>query len=609
MEQVLPGFRVLVVDHDPVSREQVCAVVRACGFAVEAADNWSGALAIVAQHMPDVALVDEAMSATQEDDAVNEARSTLRTSTIQLSSVSGSQLQTYATPLLAKPVGERELYAAVHLVRYRQACERELVRRTESMVQSNLRSVMLTGALAELRQLERELQQTGDLRGFYDALLERLMAVTRADYGACGLFDGRGEVQDFVVRGIAPVVAQQIGAVPQGSGVLRAFYQAGHAVRISDIAAHPESCGFPAHHPPMRSLLGAPIDVDGRICGVLYLADKAGGEPFTEWDETIAQIHAAEASHVLQRNGLVRELLNKQRHLEESNAQLKAAYGRIEQAQAQLVQSEKMASIGQLAAGVAHEINNPVGYISSNIGSLQGYMEELFSLVAAYENSAPSNGTEKPSATAQLSFLRQDIADLIKESQEGVNRVRRIVQDLKDFSHVDDGRWEWSDIHKSLDSTLNVVWNELKYKADVRKEYGAIPAIQCRPSQLNQVFMNLLVNAAHAIPERGTITVRTGTGDDEEIWIEVIDSGTGIKPDHLTKIFDPFFTTKPVGKGTGLGLSVSFGIVQKHNGKIEVASELGKGTCFRVRLPIRHTADDSAATSSVAPNGAATGAN
>lgn len=595
MAQVLPDVRVLVVDHDPVAREQVCAVAKACGFAVEVADNWTDALAVVAQHMPDAILVDEAMFSTQENDAVSRARNGLRSPMIQLTAASASRMQADATPLLAKPVVERELYAAVHLMRYRHACERELTRRTESMVQSNLRSVMLTGALEELRQLERELQRTGDLRGFYDALLERLMAVTRADYGACGLFDGRGEVQDFVVRGIPPAVAQQIGAAPQGRGVLRAFYRAGRVTRIADIAAHPESCGFPGNHPPMRSLLGAPIDVDGRTCGVLYLADKSGGEPFTEWDETIAQIYASEASHVLQRNALVRELLDKQRHLEDSNAQLKAAYGRIEQAQAQLVQSEKMASIGQLAAGVAHEINNPVGYISSNIGSLQGYMEELFSLVAAYENLAPSNAKEMSSAAAQLNFLRQDIADLIKESQEGVSRVRRIVQDLKDFSHVDDGQWEWSDIHKSLDSTLNVVWNELKYKADVRKEYGTLPAVQCRPSQLNQVFMNLLVNAAHAISERGTITVRTGTRDDAEIWIEVIDSGTGIKPDHLTKIFDPFFTTKPVGKGTGLGLSVSFGIVQKHNGKIEVESEQGKGTCFRVRLPIQHPADDVAA--------------
>ena len=607
--QVIPDFCVLVIDPNPVTRAQVCVVAKACGFTVEVADNWTDALGAAAQHNPAAILVDETMFSTLEDEVVSSARNTLSPLTIQLTSKSGSQLQTDAAPLLTKPVIERELYAAVQLMRYRQAHEREFNRRTESIVQSNLRSDMLAKALAELRQLERELQQTGDLRGFYDALLGRLMAVTHADYGACGLFDGSGDLQDFIVRGIASTVAQQIGPMPKGRGVLRALYRAGRVVRITDIGMHPESCGFPANHPPMKTLLGAPIDVDGRTFGVLYLADKSGSDPFTEWDETIAQIHAAEASHVLQRNALVRELLDKQHHLEESNTQLKAAYGRIEQAQAQLVQSEKMASIGQLAAGVAHEINNPVGYISSNISSLQSYMDELFSIVADYQNSASSNENVMSSAATKLNFLRQDIADLIKESQEGVNRVRRIVQDLKDFSHVDDGQWEWSDIHKSLDSTLNVVWNELKYKVEVKKEYGALPTIQCRPSQLNQVFMNLLVNAAHAIPERGTITLRTGTSENAEIWIEVIDTGTGIKPDHLTKIFDPFFTTKPVGKGTGLGLSVSFGIVQKHNGKIEVESELGKGTCFRVRLPIEHAVEASAATSSDELHGPATDIN
>jgi signal transduction histidine kinase len=173
------------------------------------------------------------------------------------------------------------------------------------------------------------------------------------------------------------------------------------------------------------------------------------------------------------------------------------------------------------------------------------------------------------------------------ESKDGITRVKNIVQNLKDFSHVDaSDEWHYADLHSGINSTLNIVNNEIKYKANVVKEYGAIPEVECLLSQLNQVFMNLLVNAAHAIEERGTITIRTGQKGDE-VWVEVTDTGKGIAPEHLKKIFDPFFTTKPIGKGTGLGLSLSYGIVQKHHGRIEVQSEIGKGTIFRVWLPIK----------------------
>lgn len=185
-----------------------------------------------------------------------------------------------------------------------------------------------------------------------------------------------------------------------------------------------------------------------------------------------------------------------------------------------------------------------------------------------------------------IEFLKVDVMELIKESAGGVRRVKEIVQDLKDFSHVDEAEWQTVDIHKGLDSTLNIVHNEIKYKAKIVKEYGDLPLVECLASQLNQVFMNLLVNAAHAIEERGIISIRTGTKDDQ-IWVEVSDTGKGIPPENLNRIFEPFFTTKPVGKGTGLGLSLSYGIVMKHGGNFEVKSEVGKGTSFKVWLPAR----------------------
>ena len=263
---------------------------------------------------------------------------------------------------------------------------------------------------------------------------------------------------------------------------------------------------------------------------------------------------------------------------------------KLEAAQDQLLQSERMASIGQLAAGVAHEINNPVGFVNSNLSSLQRYVGDLLRMLSAYEAAEAALPATSQATIAQvkeevdMAFLRDDVNDLLAESLDGLKRVTRIVQDLKNFSHVDEQERQWADLESGLESTLRVAWNELKYKTEVVKEFAGISQIECFPSQLNQVFMNLLVNAAQAIEERGIITIRTGE-DESQVWVEIQDTGKGIKPEHVSRIFDPFFTTKPVGKGTGLGLSLAYGIVKKHDGHIEVSSTLGVGTTFKVSLP------------------------
>ncbi|MDQ0705818.1 two-component system NtrC family sensor kinase [Pseudomonas sp. W3I7] len=265
--------------------------------------------------------------------------------------------------------------------------------------------------------------------------------------------------------------------------------------------------------------------------------------------------------------------------------------------ESQLVQSEKLASLGQLAAGVAHEINNPVGFISSNLNTLDGYFNQLQQMLEAYRHSEEIIASQPQRdqlkalrTTLELDFLKEDIPVLIRESKDGIGRVVQIVKDLKNFSRVDnDQTWQFSNLQQGIDSTLNIVASELKYKADVVKHYLPLPDIECLASQLNQVVMNLVINAAQAMgPERGTITISNGV-EGENIWLEVADDGCGIAPQTVQKIFDPFFTTKPVGEGTGLGLSLSYGIVKKHRGSISVSSELGKGTTFRVVLPIRQT--------------------
>jgi len=279
-----------------------------------------------------------------------------------------------------------------------------------------------------------------------------------------------------------------------------------------------------------------------------------------------------------------------QRKTEEQQALIK----RLEEAHNQLLQSEKMASIGQLAAGVAHEINNPIGFITSNLRTLRRYVESLLAIVAAFEQQerllepAVASGLRQLKQEHDYVYLCEDVLSLMDESSDGAQRVKQIVQDLKDFSHVGEQEWQWANLHKGLDSTLNIVGNEIKYVAEVTRCYGDIPEIECLASQLNQVFMNLLVNAGHALQKgAGRIVVTTGRADKDHVFVEIADNGCGIPLENMKRIFDPFFTTKAIGKGTGLGLSLSYGIVHKHGGRIDVASESGVGTTFRVVLPVR----------------------
>lgn len=296
------------------------------------------------------------------------------------------------------------------------------------------------------------------------------------------------------------------------------------------------------------------------------------------------------------------ELKRARDSLANQNAYLEAEVARRmqenQQVQLQLLQSEKMAAIGQLAAGITHEINNPVGFVSSNLGSLERYMRDIFELLDAYEaleKICPDGNTalaevRELKQQKNIGFLRTDLVQLITETRQGLTRVSKIVSDLKNFSRTESNDWQWADLHSELDSTLNIVWNEIKYHCTLNKDYGDLPKIYCIPSQINQVLLNLLVNAAQAIPEKGEITIRTGHAGDEA-FIAIADTGTGIPAENLPKLFEPFFTTKPVGKGTGLGLSISYGIVQKHGGRIEVESAEGKGTTFTVWLPIKPPAE------------------
>lgn len=258
----------------------------------------------------------------------------------------------------------------------------------------------------------------------------------------------------------------------------------------------------------------------------------------------------------------------------------------------QMLQSEKMASIGQLAAGVAHEINNPMGFITSNLNSLDRYLKNLLDFIVLQDKALTSHPDQSlvtdlnnQRRKLKIELISDDIKDLITESLSGSEKVKEIVQGLRSFSRTDQYRHEQANINDLIEDTLKIVWNELKYKATIHKELGDLPLVECFPHQLGQAIMNLLVNAAQAIDKQGEISIKTSSTDDRVV-IMISDTGSGIAPAKIKQIFNPFFTTKPVGEGTGLGLSIVYDIIHKHGGHIGVDSTTGQGTTFTITLPI-----------------------
>jgi PAS domain S-box-containing protein len=285
------------------------------------------------------------------------------------------------------------------------------------------------------------------------------------------------------------------------------------------------------------------------------------------------------------------------------NEKLEYTLKQLKNTQAQIVQAEKMASVGQLAAGIAHEINNPTGFVSSNLKTLVDYLNDINRLIKQYRmlitELKDNNAEDKITSSIEklldqisgiekeidLDFIMDDVMDLINDCREGTKRIKKIVLDLKDFAHPGEDKLQATDINKGIESTLNVVWNELKYKATVTKDYGKLPILKCYPQQLNQVFMNIFVNAVQAIEKRGEIRIST-RADNGSVEVRISDTGVGIPKENISKIFDPFFTTKKVGKGTGLGMNIAYNIIKKHKGTIDVESEVGKGTTFIIKIPV-----------------------
>ena len=280
--------------------------------------------------------------------------------------------------------------------------------------------------------------------------------------------------------------------------------------------------------------------------------------------------------------------------LEVLNARLKQAIEERKRVESQLVQNAKMASLGELVAGIAHELNNPLGFIYANMGNLKKFSRKLLDLLEAYDAldlpEAAREEIEERKKAVNYDYLQTRITEMIERTSVGAERMKKIIQDLKSFSRLDASEYAEADLNEAIETTLGIMFHEYKNRIEIIKEFGTLPPIECYIAKLNQVFMNLLVNACHAITDKGEIRIKTGT-ENGSVKIEISDTGGGIPENVMDKIFDPFYTTKPVGKGTGLGLSISHGIIKQHHGEIYAQSDPGEGTTFTIKIPIHQEAD------------------
>ncbi len=362
---------------------------------------------------------------------------------------------------------------------------------------------------------------------------------------------------------------------------------------------HDKPCQTPNDYCPVEDSLKSRTAV---ACEHIHLDDN-GDKKFCEIQVAPILVKSGDVNHIIHISRDITERKMAEKSLQEftsqleknhelllnKTAELEQAHLELKEGQSRILQQDKMASIGQLAAGVAHEINNPMGFIISNLNTLDKYLKKLVEfgdIQTAQLSEKTLEIVNSERKRLKINYLLEDMPDLLSESLDGADRVKKIVQDLKGFSRIDQAEFGRIDINECLDSTINIVWNEIKYNATLERDYRLESHVSCFAQQMTQVFINLLVNASHALEDQGVIRVSTWQ-DGEEAMISISDTGKGMSAEVSKRIFEPFFTTKEIGKGTGLGLSIVYDIIKKHHGEITVVSEPGDGTCFTIKIPVQ----------------------
>jgi len=432
-------------------------------------------------------------------------------------------------------------------------------------------------------------------REFQQEVLEQIVHGLGATSGSLALVDEEKQMM-FVAAcsGLRPdIVGQPLNL---GDGVLGWVAANGEPLLLIGDIAHDARFNrtVVTREPRLGSAIVWPLKWRGRVTGILSVNRDESTAAFTQAHLEHGQALLNLVVIAIENTRLQDEQQKQIRGLTALNAELVSMHQRLEEARVQVMQSEQMAALGRLAAGVAHEINNPLAYVSSNVGTLKAYLDQVFDLLARYEAALAEHrsaaGSGDPAEGPQ--FVREDLQGMIAEVQAGVNRVKHIVRQLRLFSHSGQGEWESADLHDVLETAIKFAGPELRRAPNIGKtivlerHYGTIDKVDCIVAQINQVFLNLIVNAVQAIGDEGKVTISTSQYDG---WVQVAigDTGVGIEQENLERIFQPFFTSKPPGQGTGLGLSLSYSIVRKHQGRIEVKSKRGQGSTFTVCLPIK----------------------
>jgi PAS domain S-box-containing protein len=537
----------LIIDDEPTVRDTLKEILEWHGYAVSVAGTGAEALQFVSRNQPDMALVDMMLP------------------------------DTWGTELIRvlKKIHPRLLCIIITGDTSTDTVIDALHQGAEGYFQKPLNMEIVLPrieALLEKKRLQEEIRHLNELpRIIIDGINESIAIIN---------------ISDFSIVSANKVFVRETG-LAEHEVIGRPCYAVTHHLAAP--------CTAPEHTCPIRETLATGSHASAEH--VHY--DRRGKKSYMEitvspiMDTAGKVVQVIHVSRDITRKKELEISLQEERLLlEKTNRQLAQAYNELKQTQTQIVQQEKMASIGQLAAGVAHEINNPMGFISSNLSTLDKYLEKLTRFMALQDTFITGLQNEKAMAelrdqrkNLKIDYLIKDIPALIAESRDGAERVRVIVQNLKNFSRVDNNATGLTSINDCLETTLNIIRNELKYKAEINREYGDLPRVQGSAQQLNQVFMNILVNAAQAMETKGSISIRTWR-EKNSVLISIADTGCGIAQQNLSRIFDPFFTTKEVGKGTGLGMSIAYDIIKKHHGTITVESEAGRGTTFTVTLPV-----------------------
>lgn len=567
--------RILVIDDEPSIRSMLVQALEIGGFAVRDAEDGEQGLALLKEdHSIGVVLTDLMMPKMNGMEVLEHAKQyDPDVEVIVLTGFGGHEsaieaMKKGAYDYLQKPTNVEELFLTVA-----KAIERRRLAQENRLYQENLER-LVRDRTEELLETKNFLQSVLDSSLDYSIVALDLDGhITLFNRGSERLFgysasevEGKPATSFFKTDGNAdPSPFALEGAL--GQGVVQEHQRVvkrkdGEAITIS-------------------ISLVALCDQEGEEVGTLGIS-----KDITE--QIKLELELKKYTENLEQ--LVEE---RTKELEKRNVELETTLAELSDTQAQLVQSEKLASIGQLAAGVAHEINNPIGFVHSNLGTLGKYFSRIREVLDRLHEGAlkgeklPADELEELWKKSRMDSILADLENIIAESLDGTKRVRTIVRDMKNFSNIDRAEIQPSDLETGLESTLNIVWNEIKYNADVEREYTSIPAVTCNAQQINQVLLNLLMNAAQAIKEPpGKIIVRTKDMGQGFVAIEIQDNGKGMDEKTKSRIFDPFFTTKAVGEGTGLGLSISYRIIKDHGGRIEVDSEIGKGTTFRLILPV-----------------------